>query len=311
VGAMASWSEGGPVEIPISEVTFGDNLRGMGLDEAHVALLMEASGQWPPVLVWGTANLLVDGHHRVEAARRLGHGHVLASRFTGSAEDAYLESLRRNISHGLPLTLEDRRRAARRVLGRHPHWSDRRIAALCGLSGKTVARLRREVHQVAAAGAGAGVVVDMDRRVGRDGRRRPVHMADLAERVERALRENPGASLRAVAAAAGGVSPETVRRARARVMARGADHAAAGAGLAAERPLRAMRDWADDRALAASDDMAEFARWLSSTDVDDDHWRPYVWTIPVGRIYEIVDEARRRARCWASFASLLECRVRT
>jgi hypothetical protein len=67
--------------------------------------------------------------------------------------------------------------------------------------------------------------------------------------------------------------------------------------------------WISDPALRACGDGGEFARWFDSNNVDE-HWHRYVWTVPVGRIYDIVDEARRRAASWTTFASLLESRTR-
>jgi len=296
VGALTRVTESAGIEIPIGELTFGDSLRGEGVNQAHVTLLVEAAGQWPPVLVWGRNNLLLDGCHRVDAARRLGHTRVLATRYSGSAEDAYLESLRRNISHGLPLSLEDRRRAARRILTEHPDWSDRRIACLCALSDKAIGRVRRDEREA--------VILGMGHRIGRDGRRRPVRPIDLTARIEQAIEQNPEGSLRAIAMAAGGASPETVRRVRARHQTQ----AGRVVEFAGEEPARENRDWRNDTALAASEDTERFAQWFTSTDLGDE-WHQYVWSIPISRLYEIADEARRRANRWMQFVSLLEGRV--
>ncbi len=289
------------VELAIDELTLGESVRGGGLNEAHVALLVEMAGQWSPILVWGEQNLVVDGWHRLAAARRLGLSRVPAMRFAGSKDDAYLESVRRNIVHGLPLSLEDRRRAACRVLERHADWSDRRIAALCGLSGKTVARLRRDDP---GAGRRTGVVVGIDRRIGQDGKIRPVRPGDVRDRVNRALDENPGSSLRRIAAAAG-ASPETVRSVRALREAQGAV-----ATLPVVARPSSSGQWENDPALTSCGDAGRFARWFHETTVDE-RWHEHVWTIPVGRVYEVVDEARRRAACWSNFATMLESRLRS
>ena len=294
----------GILDLAIDAVTLGDSVRSNGLDQAHVERLVELRGDWPPIVVWGERNLVVDGAHRMAAARRLGYTRVGAVRFAGTADDAYLESVRRNIDHGLPLSLEDRRRAARRVLSRHPEWSDRRIASLCGLSGKTVARLRRDQPD-AGDGSPGGVIIGIDRRVGKDGKARPVQAGEVRARIRRALDENPGGSLRSIAAAAG-ASPETVRSVRSRI------HALDGplpAGPVDQDEAGVMAaPWEGDRALASCGDAGRFARWFSATEVDEE-WHDHVWTIPVGRIYEVVDEARARADRWSTFASLLESRL--
>lgn len=306
-------------ELPISELELGEGVRSGGLDESHVELLMESAESWPPVVVWGDHSLVIDGLHRVEAARRLGRRTVPAIRFMGSADEAFLESVRRNVNHGLPLTIGDRRRAVRRVLTRNPEWSDRRIASFCGLSDKTVGRLRRAVSGI-----------QVDRRVGRDGKVRPVQAGQVRDRVRQALEENPRGSLRAIAAVAG-ASPETVRSVRANLLARESEIQAGEAPTSlrrTDRPVMSLltllqpapeeepsgptpdgSDWLTDRALSACGDGGDFARWFDSTNVTED-WHSFVWTVPIGRVYDVVDEARRRAATWTSFASLLESRTR-
>jgi AraC-like DNA-binding protein len=308
-----------------------DGVRSGGLDEDHVALLMETAEQWPPILVWGDDRQVIDGAHRVEAARRLGHSRVMAVRFIGTRDEAFVESVRRNVDHGLPLSVGDRRRAAVRVLRRHPDWSDRRIASVCGLSGRTVARLRREET---GTSDGDGTVVGLERRVGRDGKARPVQAGEVRDRIREALEQNPGGSLRAIAAMAG-ASPETVRTVRARLAdGRRADSTSGslrGPSIASlpgfvepsSRPLDASASvlscdnhsgdkrpsWVTDPALLTCGDGGDFAHWFVGNKVDDD-WHQYVWTIPLGRVFDVVDEARRRAAIWTTFASVLESRTR-
>lgn len=308
-------SGGGVEEVAIADLRMGEGIRSGGLDEHHVELLMECIDEWPPIVVWGDDPVVVDGCHRIEAARRLGRHSVVALRFLGSPDEAYIEAVRRNVSHGLPLSVADRRRAARRVLLRNPEWSDRRIASLCGLSDKTVGRIR----------VGSAGIVSVDRRIGRDGKLRPVQSGPVRDRVRQALEENPGGSLRAIAAVAG-ASPETVRSVRARLQM--ADHSPEGVSSVPVRkpsppagmpPLAVLvapvsdesrrsgaEEWLADQALTVCGD---FAQWFSSTNVDEE-WHNFVWTVPLGRVYDVVDEARRRAAIWTSFASLLECRTR-
>jgi ParB-like chromosome segregation protein Spo0J len=60
------------------------------LDEAKVARFAQILDQLPPVVVFelGDGFLLVDGYHRVEAARRLGRPFVRAQVRRGSGADA-------------------------------------------------------------------------------------------------------------------------------------------------------------------------------------------------------------------------------
>lgn len=305
--------------VALGNLSPGDRVRSSGMDDAHVRVLMETADRWPPILVWGDDCLVVDGAHRVEAARRLGHTSIRASRFQGSRDDAFVESVRRNVDHGLPLTAADRRRAALRVLTRHVEWSDRRIASLCGLSGKTVARLRDK----GAGSNGDSVVIDLERRVGRDGKARPVQSGEIRERIRKALEQNPTGSLRTIAAMAG-ASPETVRTVRCRLAA----HQSAGlvrrstlvppashsdgpeTSVAAATPDRGKVDtWVADPAITGSEAGTDFANWFTSNQVGDE-WHNFIWAIPLGRLYDVVDEARRRAMIWTSFASVLESRTR-
>jgi hypothetical protein len=104
-----------------------------------------------------------------------------------------------------PLSDEERAAATTRVLTAHPDWSDRAVAAVTGLSTRRVSRLRKGT---AAESVG--------RRVGRDGRARPVDPAQGRELAGRLLRSNPEASLRQIAAAAG-LAPATVADVRDRI----------------------------------------------------------------------------------------------
>jgi hypothetical protein len=318
--------QGDLLDLAVDEITVGESIRGCGLDDAHVGLLLETDGAWPAIVVWGPEHLLVDGAHRLEAARRLGHRRIVAAVFVGSRQEALLEAIRSNTEHGLPLNLADRRGAARRLLSANPEWSDRRIASACGLSGRTVARLRDEVQ--ARGRPGRPIVPGTDRRIGRDGKIRPVRTGEVRIRILEALKAHPAGSLREIAAIAG-ASPETVRA----VKARGgcADISSAPAArpegdaitrLPTDRlpspstfgELDEVRNsvppaWCEDAALLTSADGGEFARWFSDNRIDHD-WHRYVFSIPYGRIYEVVDEARRRATEWNTFASLLESRSR-
>ena len=321
------------LRLPIDNLRAAKGVRSCGLDQRHVERLMEAVGRWPPIVVWGKDHVVLDGAHRVEAARQLKIATVAAVRFTGTREEAFVESVRRNVSHGLPLSVADRRRAALRVLGRHAEWSDRRIASVCGLSGKTVARLRR--GEVAACSTDDGVLDGPPRRVGRDGSIRPIRPGEVRDRIRQALEDDPGASLRTIAASVG-ASPETVRSVRAGLNGAGRQERGSTAltvtalrPLSAEttRPLKRIavtqppadqvsnsvtrqgERWTSDPALLVCGDGGDFARWFAATNIGEE-WHACVWAVPLGRIYEVVDEARRRAAMWSSFASLLESRTR-
>jgi len=50
-------------------------------------------------------------------------------------------------------------------------------------------------------------------------------------------------------------------------------------------------------------------QWLSATDVTEEYER-YVESVPVGRLYAVADEARRRATWWNELAGAPERRAR-
>ena len=133
--------------------------------------------------------------------------------FEGSADDAFIEFVRLNTSHGLPLTLAERREAAHRILIRTPSHSDRWVAQVCSLSPKTVGRIRQDL---AASGGEVGSELNGVTRIGRDGRVRPVDPAAIRRRIAEELERTPDASLRSIARLVG-ASPQTVRSVARRV----------------------------------------------------------------------------------------------
>jgi ParB-like chromosome segregation protein Spo0J len=305
-------------EIESPEITFPasvealgvlSGIRDAGLDEEHVQRLVEAGGNWPAILVWETEATVLDGAHRLEAAKRLEMTTILAVGFRGGWQEAYLEAVRRNVAHGLPLTLRERTRAARQLLDATPEWSDRRLALACGLSPKTVARLRREA-------SARGGLARAEVRVGRDGRTRPVSAETVRDRIASALAEQPDSSLRAIAEQVG-ASPETVRNvrrdlqgARSRPPERSTRRLTVPAtvlSLVTSEPDRV--EWGRDRALSSGPLSVAFLKWFKATDMTEE-WFRHVPSVPLSRVYEVADEARRRARLWQDFAEAVEGRVR-
>ncbi|WP_328491429.1 ParB N-terminal domain-containing protein [Streptomyces sp. NBC_00414] len=171
---------------------------------SHVQALAETEGTLPPITVHRPSMRVIDGMHRVRSAILRGQQTIRVRYFDGTEQDAFVLAVRLNVTHGLPLTLTERRRAAARIVVSHAQLSDRAIASLTGLSGKTVGEIRKRT----AEGAPQPLA-----RVGRDGRTRPLN-TELGRRLAAEyLSANPGGSLREVARVAG-ISPETVRDVR-------------------------------------------------------------------------------------------------
>lgn len=159
--ALPVASEPASETVPIAMLLDGEAVRLGGTCDDHVRVLAETEKELPPILVHLGSMRVIDGMHRLAAARSCGRATIQVRYFEGSSEDAFVKAVQVNGAHGLPLTLADRKAAAGRILRDRGEWSDRRIASLVGLSPKTVGairgRLSEEFPQLTA-------------RTGRDGR---------------------------------------------------------------------------------------------------------------------------------------------
>jgi ParB-like nuclease domain len=306
------------VRVPIDELRLADTPRLGGVDDDHARTLAEVEECLPPIYVHRETMRVIDGMHRLRAARLRGSGHIAVRFFAGTREEAFLLAVRANVAHGLPLTLNDRQAAAARIIRADPGLSDRFIAATTGLAAKTVAAIRHRT-----GGAVAPV------RVGRDGRVRPLSTAEGRRIAGRAIADRPDLSLREVARAAG-ISVGTARDVRARLLAgkdpvpvrhRGAGNDAASLDGAArpdgngdepavertdvESILEGLRR---DPSLRYSESGRTLLRWLASA-MAATRWRDAVEGVPphcavlVGRI------ARGYADSWLEFAQEMERRT--
>lgn len=190
--------------IPIREIAFADSPRLAGRSEEHAELLAQSQTPLPPILVHRASMRVIDGAHRLRAAVLRGQEQIQVRFVDGSEAESFVLAVRANIEHGLPLTRADRSAAAGRIIRLYPHWSDRRIAGVVGLSPKTVGSIR------ARSGA---EIPSAPMRVGRDGRLRPVNSDAGRTRAGELLLARPEMRLGDVAAEAG-VSVSTVRAVR-------------------------------------------------------------------------------------------------
>jgi ParB-like nuclease domain len=268
-------------------------------DVHHARTLAESYGQLPPILVHRQSMAIIDGVHRLMAAKLLGHEVVRVQWFDGSELDAYLEAVRLNTRHGKALTLGERKHAARRILAVRPESSDRRVAEICGLSPKTVATIRSHT-------GGAPPLVRF--RIGRDGKRRPTDPTMVRLAVADLLKQHPDASARTVAAAAS-TSQATVLDVRRR-MERGESPVPGQGGRSAGTPEpSAPLETGNDAAFASTAAGREFCRWFDGTRIAGDELARYAEAVPRSRIYIVADEARARAVAWNRFAALIEARA--
>ncbi|MFJ5680706.1 ParB/RepB/Spo0J family partition protein [Streptomyces sp. NPDC093097] len=194
--------------VSVASLIAVDSLRLAGKNVEHARTLAQSETELPPIIVHRSSMRIIDGVHRLHAAILQGRDEIDVKFFDGNEKDAFVLAVESNVQHGLPLTLSDRTAAAERIVKSHPEWSDRVVAAATGLAAKTIAAIRRR--------SATGEVPQLHSRIGRDGKARPINSAEGRRLASTLLTENPDASLREVAKAAG-VSPGTVRDVRQRL----------------------------------------------------------------------------------------------
>ncbi|MFJ8940376.1 ParB/RepB/Spo0J family partition protein [Streptomyces sp. NPDC102365] len=126
-------------------------------------MLAATPNRLPPITVHRPMMRVIDGYHRSRAARLRGASRIAARFVDGDERAAFVLSVRLDVTHGLPVALADRKRAAERIIVSHPQWSDRRVASVNGIAPGTAGDIRKRV-----------VRGPEGRRLGRDGRMRPV-----------------------------------------------------------------------------------------------------------------------------------------
>jgi hypothetical protein len=179
------------VSVPISSLVPGFHLRQDGTDAAHVRLLADVAGsaKLPSILVQKIGMRIIDGIHRFEVAKLRSEWRISARLVDCTDEEALVLAVKSNTLHGLPLSRRDRISSAKRILAAHPDWSDRAVAGITGLSAKSIASIRN---------SSAGDMQYDGKRLGRDGKRRPVMPAVGRQRATEYIRVHPEASLREI-----------------------------------------------------------------------------------------------------------------
>jgi predicted RNA methylase len=123
--------------------------------QATIEAYQELLDALPPVTVFRDPDgvfWLVDGFHRVEAARRAGRDMLVGHVYEGTLREAVLHAVGANAEHGLPRTRADKQRAVERLLddAEWSTWSDRAIARAARVTHPFVAAVR--ARHVAPAG---------------------------------------------------------------------------------------------------------------------------------------------------------------
>ncbi|WP_340683779.1 ParB/RepB/Spo0J family partition protein [Amycolatopsis coloradensis] len=298
------------VEVPLDELSVRDTPRAAGVDPAYARVLAETDAPLPPILVHRPTMRVIDGTHRLQAAKLKHATTINVQFFDGDEQAAFILAVKANIAHGLPLSLADRKAAACRILGARPHWSDRAIAAVTGLSHKTVGKLRRR---------SSGEVPQSNAHVGRDGRVRALDPAQGRRRAHELITSNPSASIREIARGAG-VSLATAHDVRHRHRL-GEEQAARAAARPRPRPAdggdptgadtqAAVERLRSDPTIRYTESGRTLVRLLDGHLNDRDKWDQVARNIPEHRLELISELARARAEDWRQFAELLQKRKR-
>jgi ParB-like chromosome segregation protein Spo0J len=320
-------TDGRPVSVPLLSIQPGDSPRLNGEDKAHIVRLAETETDLPPILVDRQTMKVVDGMHRLMAASLQGHEMIEVIFFDGkNAADTFLRAVEENVTHGLPLSHADRRAAAERIIGSHPQMSDRAIGRSTGLGTKTVAAIRRRL---------SGDAPQLDARVGRDGKVRPLDSGDGRRRAAKLLTEQPASSLREVAMAAG-ISPSTVLDVRKR-LERGespvpvrpdahpdndpctaeADPKASDTGAKADAsrrgglpsPALTVEKLLRDPSLRSSEGGRQMLRLLHLTAAGADQLPCMTANVPPHCVPMVAQVARQYAQMWQTFATEMSRRA--
>jgi transposase-like protein len=228
----------------------------------------------------------------------------------GDHASCFVLAVRANVTHGLPLSLADRKAAALDIIRLYPHWSDRMIASLSGLAGRTVAGLRGCLTEKNR---------QLDSRIGRDGRIRPSDIVERRRAAADLIARQPGASLREIARQAG-ISPETAREVRRQVnQGRGSGSRAFPAAVPPPPDRPASADRADppqasmmlaalrgDPALRSSERGRLLLRMLGAAEVLPKHSEQIIDAVPAHSIKRVAEASRACAQAWEWFAAYAE-----
>jgi uncharacterized ParB-like nuclease family protein len=162
-----------PVE-SIAEMEETAGVRSHRLDLEHAARMVPFIGDLPPIDVVALQRSrygVLAGYHRLKAHQLAERKTIKVSVHNLDPEQWFAFAVRSNVTHGLPLTLAERKAAACQMLYGGDKRTDRAIAADCGLDHKTVAKLR--IPREAESG-GEDPHLEPTVRIGRDGKAYPV-----------------------------------------------------------------------------------------------------------------------------------------
>jgi ParB-like chromosome segregation protein Spo0J len=291
--------------VAISALRAGESPRLAGESSDHVRALAASGSLFPPIVVHRETMRVIDGMHRLRAAMLLARSEVEARWFDGHPDDAFVLAVEANTATGLPLSTADRKAAAARIITTHPSRSDRWIGSVTGLAASTVGAIRR-----------CSTIRDgqSNRRVGRDGRTRPVDAGRGRLLAAELMRAAPDRSLREIARAAG-IAPSTALDVRNRL--REGENPQPAGRSAGRRPdaerasepdvdpgtvLGALRN---DPSLRFTESGRGLLRWLGLHVLDDRVAAALIGDLPPHCAGAVAALARHNAEFWSRFGDRL------
>ncbi|OOC08055.1 hypothetical protein B0293_04005 [Amycolatopsis azurea DSM 43854] len=312
--------------VEVKSLLPGESPRLSGENLEYVKMLAELDRKLPPILVHRQTGKVIDGMHRLRAAELRGDSTIEVTFYDGGFESAFVHAVEANTKHGLPLTKADRESAAERIIRFYPHWSDRSISKIAGLSAKKISAIRSKV----SPDSGNAEAV----RIGKDGRARPLDSSAGRLRAAELIAERPDASLSEVARSSG-IAVGTVRDVRDRLRRgedpipkaynknpdataevqtagdwriTGAVTAAAEAQQAKLVAISALQALERDPSLRLSITGRRILRLIGATHSLSAHLNGLVDFLPAHCTTAVADLARNCAETWELFAGELEKR---
>jgi hypothetical protein len=112
--------------------------------------VLDDGGKFPPVKLFfdGADYWLADGFHRYHAHNKSGHTQIDGDVTKGTRQDAFVYSLGANYNHGLPRTIDDKRKSVTSALAEFKNISARQIADICKVSHTFVQRVQKSLEIV-------------------------------------------------------------------------------------------------------------------------------------------------------------------
>lgn len=152
----------------------GADLAQRSINNEHLErFILSDPKSWPPIAVTKTdiGYLIIDGYHRLEAARAKGLTSLKATSKTYRSENEVIEAtFRANLVHGLPASAQNRSNYAYWLHVTYPDMEQKEIAQRAGITqpAVSVAISRREAREreEAPRAQGEPVEINMDEAYG-------------------------------------------------------------------------------------------------------------------------------------------------